>query len=122
MNKLGKAMTRSEIIRAPDGDRAPPATRGGTETGSCAIAIIGAGFSGTMVAIHLRRRLPPDQMVYLFERSGRFASGLAYADTGAAHLLNVRAANMSALPEDAGHFERWVEANAACWQGEFHRT
>ena len=122
MNILDKAMTRLDITGAPDGSRASPARRGGTQAGSCAIAVVGAGFSGTMVAIHLRRRLPPDQAVYLFERSGHFASGLAYADTGAAHLLNVRAANMSAFPEDAGHFERWVEANAARWPGEFHRT
>ena len=122
MNMRGKTVTRLEITRAPDGLAAPPAQLGGTASSACAIAIIGAGFSGTMAAIHLRRLLPPDQVIFLIERSGRFARGLAYADTGAAHLLNVRAANMSAFPDDAGHFERWVEANAANWPGEIHRT
>ncbi|MDR3505151.1 MAG: FAD/NAD(P)-binding protein [Acidocella sp.] len=74
-----------------------------------AVAIIGGGFSGTITAIQLRRRLPPEQEILLIERSGEFARGLAYADTGAAHLLNVRAANMSAFPDDPGHFERWLE-------------
>ena len=73
------------------------------------VAIIGAGFSGTMAAIHLLRTLPPDHGVLLCERSGRFARGLAYARSGAPHLLNVRAANMSAFPDDPPHFERWLE-------------
>lgn len=73
------------------------------------IAIIGAGFSGTMTAIHLRRALPKDTRILLIERSGTFARGVAYAQTNAAHLLNVRAANMSAFPDDPGHFERWLE-------------
>jgi uncharacterized NAD(P)/FAD-binding protein YdhS len=78
-----------------------------------AVAIIGAGFSGTMAAIHLRRVLPPDHSVLLFEQSGRFARGLAYSATEPTHLLNVRSANMSALPDDPGHFERWLAQQAA---------
>ena len=87
-----------------------------------AVAIVGAGFSGTMAAIHLRRVLPPDCVVYLFERSGRFARGPAYAASDAPHLLNVRTANMSALPDDPGHFERWMSAQAAHWPDEIHTT
>ena len=115
-------MTILDITRAPKGLATPPAQPGGTAFSACAVAIIGAGFSGTMAAIHLRRLLPPEQVIFLIERSGRFARGVAYADTGAAHLLNVRAANMSAFPDDAGHFERWLEAHAANWPGEIHRT
>jgi uncharacterized NAD(P)/FAD-binding protein YdhS len=74
-----------------------------------AVAIIGAGFSGTMAAIHLRHVLPPSHSVLLFDRTGRFARGPAYSATEPAHLLNVRAANMSALPDDPSHFERWLE-------------
>ncbi|MGL1668926.1 FAD/NAD(P)-binding protein, partial [Vibrio parahaemolyticus] len=61
------------------------------------IAVIGAGFSGTLATLHLIRRLPPDQPVLLVERSEHFARGIAYATGDADHLLNVRAANMSAL-------------------------
>ncbi len=86
------------------------------------IAIIGAGFSGTMAAIHLRRELPPNYIVYLFERTGRFARGLAYAASGTPHLLNVRSMNMSAFPQDLGHFERWIEQEAGRFPDEFKRT
>lgn len=72
------------------------------------VAIIGAGFSGTMAAIHLRHMLPSDHIIYLFDRTGRFARGPAYAASEAPHLLNVRSMNMSALPDDPGHFERWL--------------
>jgi uncharacterized NAD(P)/FAD-binding protein YdhS len=86
------------------------------------VAIIGAGFSGTMAAIHLRRVLPPDHIVVLFDRTGRFARGPAYAASNAPHLLNVRSVNMSALPDDPGHFERWLGSLAARWPGEIHAT
>jgi len=72
------------------------------------VAIIGAGFSGTMAAIHLRHVLPQDHVIYLFDRTGRFARGPAYSASDAPHLLNVRSVNMSALVEDPGHFERWL--------------
>jgi len=87
-----------------------------------AIAVVGAGFSGTIAAIQLRRRLPAALAIYLIERSGQFARGIAYANSKVAHLLNVRAANMSAFPDDLGHFERWLETNAARWPDELIRT
>lgn len=90
--------------------------------GASTIAVIGAGFSGTMAAIQLRRRLPAAWDIHLIERSGRFARGVAYADTPLPHLLNVRAANMSAFADDPGHFERWLEINPAGWGEELFRT
>jgi len=77
------------------------------------IAIIGAGFSGTMAAIHLLRTLPPDFKVLLCERSGRFARGLAFASSGTPHLLNVRSTNMSAFPDQPAHFEEWLDGRGA---------
>lgn len=72
------------------------------------VAIVGAGFSGTLQAINLLRHDGP--RVTLIERSGGFARGIAYATPNPAHLLNVRAANMSALPDDPDHFVRWLGA------------
>jgi len=74
------------------------------------VAIVGAGFSGSLLAVQLLRR-DPDVRVFLIERSGVFGRGLAYSTTCPAHLLNVRAGRMSAFPDDSGHFVRWLQAN-----------
>ena len=95
---------------------------GGPPGAGRVIAVVGAGFSGTMAAIHLRRALPSDHMVYLFDRTGRFARGPAYARTDAPHLLNVRSVNMSALPDDPSHFERWLAAQTQAWPAEVQVT
>ncbi|ACA20887.1 pyridine nucleotide-disulfide oxidoreductase family [Methylobacterium sp. 4-46] len=73
------------------------------------VAVIGAGFSGTMAALHLSRLLPPGRQVLLCEQSAVFARGLAYATGCPDHLLNVRAANMSAFPDAPEDFSRWLE-------------
>lgn len=96
--------------------------RRGDEGHGKVVGIVGAGFSGTMAAMHLRRALPSDWVVVPFDRSGRFARGPAYAETGAPHLPNVRSANMSALPDDPGHFERWLASQAGRWPGEAQVT
>jgi uncharacterized NAD(P)/FAD-binding protein YdhS len=86
---------RSETAAAPSGKRP--------------IAVIGAGFSGTIAALHLLRRLPADQPVLLCERAPEFARGVAYATGENAHLLNVRATNMSALADEPNHFAEWLK-------------
>jgi uncharacterized NAD(P)/FAD-binding protein YdhS len=72
------------------------------------IAIVGAGYSGSMAAVEAARAVPGAEIV-LVDRRGTFAAGAAYSTTSASHLLNVRARGMSAFAEDAGHFVRWVE-------------
>lgn len=82
------------------------------------IAIVGAGFSGTLLAVHLLRRARSPLQVLLIERSGRPGRGLAYASASASHLLNVRVANMSALPEQPAHFHDWLRARAHAAGGQ----
>jgi uncharacterized NAD(P)/FAD-binding protein YdhS len=77
------------------------------------IAVIGAGFSGTIATLHLLRRLPADQPVLLCERAPEFGRGLAYATGDMDHLLNVRAANMSALADEPLHFQDWIQDRVA---------
>jgi uncharacterized NAD(P)/FAD-binding protein YdhS len=72
------------------------------------VAIIGGGFSGTLLAVNLLRHDGP--RATLIERRPHTARGVAYAAAHPDHLLNVRADNMSALPDDPGHFARWLEA------------
>lgn len=69
------------------------------------VAVIGAGFSGTMVACHLLRR---GARVCLFERSGTFGPGLAYGAAGPVHLLNVPVGSMSAHADVPDDFLGWV--------------
>lgn len=70
------------------------------------VAVIGAGFSGALTAIHLLAR-DPHVTVRLVEQADRFGPGRAYAAANSAHVLNVRAANMSAFPDRPGHFSDW---------------
>ena len=74
------------------------------------IAIIGAGFSGSLLAVHLLRRTGPEDRVYLIERSAGFGRGLVYASGNPHHLLNVRAGNMSAFSDHPDHFLEWLRA------------
>ena len=70
------------------------------------VAIVGAGFSGTLLAVNLLRM---GARVVLIERdNAHLARGLAYGTRRPEHLLNVRASNMSAFPDDPGHFLRWM--------------
>lgn len=78
------------------------------------IAIVGAGYSGTMVAAHLLRQARTPLTVRLFERDpSHFGRGIAYSTPMDCHLLNVPAGNMSAFPDEPDHFLRWAEARAA---------
>ena len=72
------------------------------------IVIVGAGASGALMAAHLLRRGAGDFEVTLIERRADIGRGLAYATDNPSHLLNVRAANMSAFADDPGHFARWL--------------
>lgn len=70
------------------------------------VAIVGGGFSGTLLAINLLRH---GVKVALIERDhAQLAKGLAFGTRRPEHLLNVRASNMSAFPDDLGHFQRWM--------------
>lgn len=72
------------------------------------IAIIGAGCSGTLLAVQLLRRARGPLAIELFDLSGRFGPGLAYSTGSPVHLLNVAASRMSALPDEPDHFVRWL--------------
>jgi len=75
----------------------------------CDVAIIGAGFSGTMVAVHLLDGQHSGLTVALIEKNGRHGRGVAYGTANPLHLLNVPAAKMSAFPEVSDHFLQWLE-------------
>lgn len=77
------------------------------------IAVIGAGFSGTLLAVQLLRRAGPADRIYLFGRLGAHRQELAYSTEDSLHLLNVRVSNMSAIPRRAKSFLDWLRVNGA---------
>jgi uncharacterized NAD(P)/FAD-binding protein YdhS len=71
------------------------------------VAVIGGGASGALVAVHFRR-LASHGKLALIEAGARAARGLAYGTPYGAHLLNVPAGRMSAIPDEPEHFLRWL--------------
>jgi uncharacterized NAD(P)/FAD-binding protein YdhS len=72
--------------------------------------IVGAGFSGTVLAANLLRRPPTDRAdVVLIERSSVMGRGVAYAAHEFPYLLNVPAARSSADSGDPLQFLRFAQ-------------
>lgn len=74
------------------------------------VAIVGGGYSGTLLAIHLLRQ---SVRVTLVERGPQMARGVAYGTARPEHLLNVRASGMSAFPDQPRHFADWLQQAGA---------
>jgi uncharacterized NAD(P)/FAD-binding protein YdhS len=74
------------------------------------IAIIGAGFSGLLTAIHLlKTNLTTRLHIYLIDQNPRIGRGLAYGTWDDNFLLNVPVGNMSAIYDDPQHFLRYCQ-------------
>lgn len=86
----------------------------GETTPPFAVAIIGGGATGTMVAYHLLKLRPdlgPGQ-VAIIEPRAQLGAGLAYGTQDPQHRINVPAARMSldtGVPED---FRAWLDLDA----------
>jgi uncharacterized NAD(P)/FAD-binding protein YdhS len=70
------------------------------------VAVVGAGASGTILALHLLRE--GTGRVTLVERERTPGRGTAYGTRRPEHVLNVTAARMSVWPDDPGEFARWI--------------
>lgn len=94
--------------------------------------VVGGGAAGTLVATRLldesaRRQIPI--RVTVVEPRSALGRGVAYSATDRRHVLNVPAAKMSAYPEDAEHFLRWLHRSGRetapeefvprCWYGRY---
>lgn len=75
----------------------------------CPIAIIGGGFSGVLVAIHLLQKATQPLLIKLIECQSELGRGVAYYDQLLkCHLLNVPAGKMGAFPDLPGDFLAWL--------------
>ena len=74
------------------------------------ITIVGGGFAGTALALHLARQpgLLARAEVRLVEPRPAPGPGLAYAAGPPEHLLNVRAGGLSLYPDQPTHFADWL--------------
>lgn len=82
------------------------------------VIIVGGGASGTLLAVQLLRDRSAHVRVTLVEKGQQPGLGLAYSTSNPSHLLNVRAANMSAFADDPDHFVRWLASDRDA--GELH--
>ena len=78
------------------------------------VAIIGGGFSGTILAAQLARRGIASVVI---EGGRRVGKGVAYSTTEPQHLLNVRAEGMSAWAGEPDHFAKRFEAEGGDRRG-----
>jgi uncharacterized NAD(P)/FAD-binding protein YdhS len=78
------------------------------------VALVGGGFSGTILAAQLARR---GIDCVLIDGSGRMGRGAAYSTIEPAHLLNVRAEGMSVWAGEPDHFARRFEADGGDRRG-----
>ncbi|MDR5651216.1 FAD/NAD(P)-binding protein [Ruixingdingia sedimenti] len=82
------------------------------------VLVIGGGASGVLMAAQLLRQ-DPRARVTIVEAANMLGCGLAYSTRDPDHLLNTRADNMSAWPDDPGHFARWLEGRTDGGDGVF---
>jgi len=74
------------------------------------VVIIGGGFSGALTAIHLVRSCTPNRLrITLVNPTPDIGRGLAYRFDDDNLLLNVPAGNMSAFPDEPGHFVAYCQ-------------
>jgi uncharacterized NAD(P)/FAD-binding protein YdhS len=83
------------------------------------LVIVGAGFSGTVLAANLLRRPPATPIdLVLAERGSAIGRGVAYASHEFPYLLNVPAARLSADSRDPLQFLRFARGQVANADGE----
>lgn len=78
------------------------------------VTIIGGGFCGMMTEVHLCKRSQLPLKIIIINDDYPFGKGVAYSAHTSKYLLNVRAINMSAFPDEKEHFLNWV-----CRQDEY---
>lgn len=84
-------------------------SRSGAPSTAHTVAIIGGGFSGTVLAAALLRHALTPTRVFLIERNARIGRGAAYAAADYPYLLNVPAARMSVNADDPLEFLRFAQ-------------
>lgn len=77
------------------------------------IVIVGGGFTGTALAIHLARLGNAGLTVTVVEPRHQLGQGVAYGTDDPAHRINVPAARMQLSSAQEGEFDQWYRASTA---------
>ncbi|MBJ3816109.1 FAD-dependent oxidoreductase [Shimwellia pseudoproteus] len=77
------------------------------------IAIVGGGFTGAAVAIHLAQFHNPQWRITLLEPRDNPGAGVAYSTRHPVHRINVPAARMQLAGRPDGDFDRWYRQQSA---------
>lgn len=113
--------TQGATVRSPLPNSTSTAVRGGGGNGTRTVAIIGAGFSGTTLAIQLLRQADSAPLrIVLVDPREEIGAGVAYATRDYPYPLNVAAGQMSldsASPRDFLEFLELQGIHAAA--GDF---
>ena len=72
------------------------------------ITIVGAGFTGSVLAIELARSAASGVDICLAGIASNYARGVAYGDARPEHLLNVRARQLGATADYPADFADWL--------------
>ncbi|WP_345830300.1 FAD/NAD(P)-binding protein (plasmid) [Pantoea sp. BRR-3P] len=78
------------------------------------VIIVGGGFSGTALAIHLARQSSTALQITVVEPRATLGGGVAYSTPEPAHRINVPAARMQLSGEEQGAFDRWFRNQPEC--------
>lgn len=98
------------LTQSPDNaDHSAEVVKPGDNT----VVIVGGGFSGAAVALHLARnaKQASHRQIIVFEPRGKLGAGLAYDTQEPTHRINVPAGNMSLYADDAESFLRFAETS-----------
>lgn len=77
------------------------------------IAIIGGGFTGAALALHLVRNGHQPGRISVFEPRHLLGAGVAYTSTHPDHRFNGPLDLLALFPEDMSHFLRWYRSSGA---------
>lgn len=78
------------------------------------VIIVGGGFSGTALAIHLARTSLTGLLITVVEPRANLGGGVAYSTQEPAHRINVPALRMQLSGEEQGAFDRWYREQPEC--------
>jgi len=89
-------------------------------TNNLTVAIVGAGFSGVALAVHLLQTVSAPCEIKLVSRDRRFGRGLAYGTNSPSHCLNVPAGRMGIDPENESGFVDYLREHGQSYSsGDF---